>query len=181
MSWYWKRKPTWRKDLITYNSLPWIMFSFNRLVIIWKGGGGRSIEIGRPRSGGWKNFGCRWTREVGGLENWTMFMDVICVSSLAKYRKPCLKLCLRRWLKPSLILVSNLTPLRLWQLKTLLPEGRIFYKRLSLKTLTAEGKKEFRKKLCFTLNWGMLLVFFVLYLLAVMGMMLKRYFGEWLL
>ena len=37
MSWYWKRKPTWRKDLTTYNNHPWIMFSFNRLVIIWRG------------------------------------------------------------------------------------------------------------------------------------------------
>ena len=31
MSWYWKRKPTWRKDLITYNSHPWICLLF----IIW--------------------------------------------------------------------------------------------------------------------------------------------------
>ena len=47
------------------------------------------FEIGRPRSRGWKNFGCRWTREVGGLENWTIFMDVICISSLKilKYAK----------------------------------------------------------------------------------------------
>ena len=37
MSWYWKRKVTWRKDLITYKSHPWIMFSFNWLVIIWRG------------------------------------------------------------------------------------------------------------------------------------------------
>ena len=112
---------------------------------------------------GWKNFGCRWTKEVGGLENWTMFIDAICVSSLGKYRKPCLKLCSRRWLKPSLNLVSNLTPLRLWQLKTLLPEGRLNFKRLFLKifklselrifrsnlfdSMIAEGKKEFRKRL----------------------------------
>ena len=27
MSWYWKRKLTWRKELIRYNSHPWIMFS----------------------------------------------------------------------------------------------------------------------------------------------------------
>ena len=38
MSWYWKRKLTWKKDLITYNSHPWIMFPFNWLVIIWRGG-----------------------------------------------------------------------------------------------------------------------------------------------
>ena len=34
MSWYWKWNPTWRKDLIAYNIHPWIMFSFNSLVII---------------------------------------------------------------------------------------------------------------------------------------------------
>ena len=44
MSWYWKSKPTWRKDLVTYNS---------------------SFEIGRPRSREWKNFGQCWTRGVG--------------------------------------------------------------------------------------------------------------------
>ena len=45
---------------------------------------GSSFEIGRPGSTSWKNFGHRWTREVGDLENWTIFMDVICVSSLSK-------------------------------------------------------------------------------------------------
>ena len=33
-----------------------------------KGGGG-SFKIERPRSRGCKNFGRRWTEEVGGLEN----------------------------------------------------------------------------------------------------------------
>ena len=47
------------------------------------GGGGDSFEIGRPRSRGW-NFRRRLTRRVGGLENWTIFMDVICVSSLIR-------------------------------------------------------------------------------------------------
>ena len=42
------------------------------------------FEIGSPRSTRWKNFGCRWTRGVGGLENWTLFMDVICVVSSLK-------------------------------------------------------------------------------------------------
>ena len=46
------------------------MFSFNWLVIIWKGRG--SLEVGRPRSRGWKNFGRRWIRRVRGLENWTI-------------------------------------------------------------------------------------------------------------
>ena len=41
-----------------------------------------SFEIGCPSSRGWKNFGHRWTRGLGGLENWKIFMDVICVSSL---------------------------------------------------------------------------------------------------
>ena len=38
MSWYRNRKSTWRKDLMTYNSHPWIMFSFNWLVITLRGG-----------------------------------------------------------------------------------------------------------------------------------------------
>ena len=86
LSWYWKRKPTWRKDLITYKSYPWIILFFNWFVIIWKewGGGGSqgSFEIGRSRSRGRKNSGRRWTRGLGGPENWTIFMDVMCVSSL---------------------------------------------------------------------------------------------------
>ena len=45
-----------------------------------------SFEIGRPRSRRWKNFGRSWTSEAGGgrvvLENWIIFMDIICVSSL---------------------------------------------------------------------------------------------------
>ena len=35
MSWYRKRKPTRRKDLITYNIHPWIMFSFNQGSFDW--------------------------------------------------------------------------------------------------------------------------------------------------
>ena len=82
MSLYWKQKPTWRKDLITYNSYPWIMFSFKWLFIIWRGGS--SFEIGRIRSRGWKNFERWWKRGVGDLENWTIFIDVIWVSSLSE-------------------------------------------------------------------------------------------------
>ena len=48
------------------------------------GGGGDSFEIGRLRSRGWKNFRRRLTRRVVGLENWTIFMDAICVSSLIR-------------------------------------------------------------------------------------------------
>ena len=56
MSWYWKRKPTWRKDLITYDSHPWIMFPFNWLVIIRRGRGIRfTLDIARQGGGGpWK-------------------------------------------------------------------------------------------------------------------------------
>ena len=56
------------------------MFSFNLLVITWRWGD--PFEIGRTRPRGWKNVGRRWTRWLGGLENWTVFMDVIWVSSL---------------------------------------------------------------------------------------------------
>ena len=44
-----------------------------------------SFEIGLATSRGWKKFGRRWTRGVGGLENWTIFMDVTCVSSLSYF------------------------------------------------------------------------------------------------
>ena len=37
MSCYRKRKPTWSKDLITYDCNSRIMFPFNWLVIIWRG------------------------------------------------------------------------------------------------------------------------------------------------
>ena len=46
------------------------------------GGLGGSIENGRPTSRGWRNFGRRWTSGVGSLENWTIFMDFMCVLSL---------------------------------------------------------------------------------------------------
>ena len=66
--------------MITYNSHPWIMFSLNDLVIIWRMGeeGGGSFESGRPRSRDWKNFGRRWM-------NWIIFIDVICVASLINF------------------------------------------------------------------------------------------------
>ena len=51
------------------------------LLIDWLsfGEGGGSFEIGRPRSRRPKNFGPQGG--VEGLENWTIFMDVIYVSS----------------------------------------------------------------------------------------------------
>ena len=82
ISWYWKRKPTWRKDLITYNSHPSIMFFFNWLVIIWREREGGRLKLDVQGQEGGRIFGRRWTRGVGGLKNWTIFMDVICVSSL---------------------------------------------------------------------------------------------------
>ena len=112
---------------------------------------------------------------------------------LSEYWKLCLNLCSWRWLKPNLNLGNNLTPFGLWQLKTVLPEGRMKFKSVFLKifklselrifrsslfhSITAEGKKEFRKKLCFTLNRGILLVFLVLYVLTEVGIILNRYFG----
>ena len=112
---------------------------------------------------------------------------------LGKSWNLCLNLCSRRWLKPNLDLVNNLTPLGLWQLKTVLPEGRMKFKSVFLKIfklsklqifgsslfhlITAEEKKEFRKKLCFTLSRG-ILVFLVLYVLTEVGIILNRYFGH---
>ena len=51
------------------------------------GGERGSFEIGHPRSRGLKNFGRSWIRRVRGLENWTIFMDVICVSSLMSHHQ----------------------------------------------------------------------------------------------
>ena len=42
------------------------------------------LEIGRPWSKGWKNFGRRWAGG-GDLENRKVFMDVIFVSSLINF------------------------------------------------------------------------------------------------
>ena len=66
--------------MITYNSHPWVMFSTDWLSFGEWGGGW--FKMGRPRSREGKKFGRRWIRGVGGLENWIIFMDVICVSSL---------------------------------------------------------------------------------------------------
>ena len=57
MSWYWKRKLTWGKELVTYNGHSWIMFGFNWLVITWRGEEG---------------FVWNWTSTVKGEEEfWT--------------------------------------------------------------------------------------------------------------
>ena len=51
---------------------------------VGEGGGGGSFKIGCLRSKGWNDLGRRWTREVAGLENQTIFMDIVCVSFLNK-------------------------------------------------------------------------------------------------
>ena len=48
---------------------------------------GSSFEAGRPRSTWEKNLGEVGQEVWGGIENWTTFMDVICVSSLFKVNK----------------------------------------------------------------------------------------------
>ena len=46
---------------------------------------------------------------------------------------------------------------------------------------TVEGKKEFLKKLCFTLKRGILFTFLVLQVLFKERIILNKYFGYWLL
>ena len=79
MSWYWKRKPTWRKDLITYNSYSWIMFLFNWLI-----GEGRGVRLKLDVQGqvGGRILDVDGQGRWGFFENWTILMDVIRVSSL---------------------------------------------------------------------------------------------------
>ena len=64
------------------NNIIIFIFGLCFLLVDWLSfGEGGSFEIGGPRLRGWKNVGLRWTRGVGGPENWTIFMDVMCVSS----------------------------------------------------------------------------------------------------
>ena len=75
-----KTEANLKEGLIACDNYPWIMFSFNRLVIIWRGVGVRlkfDVQGQREGGGGGENIGRRWTRGVGGLENWTIFMDAI--------------------------------------------------------------------------------------------------------
>ena len=81
---------------------------------------------------------------------------------LSEFSKPCFNLCSWRCLRPRLNLVSYLTPLGLWHLKKLFPEGRTNSKSFFLKifkfsglrifwsslfhSITIEGKNEFWKK-----------------------------------
>ena len=117
---------------------------------------------------------------------------------LRESRKQCLNLCCQRWPRPNLgSMVRNLTSMGLWHLKTLLPEGSINFKSFFWKicrfsefhiflsslfhSITTKRKKEFRKELCFTLKWGILLAFLVLYGLAEVGIILNKYFEDWFL
>ena len=99
--------------------------------------------------------------------------------------------------KPNLNLVSNFTPLGLWQLKMPFGDGRLYIKifRLKMKKLseflilssrlfhsvTFDRKHKFLKKVCLTLNWGMLPMFLVLSVLPMVGILLNIYFGGLLL
>ena len=67
ISWYWKQKTTWRKDLITYNSHLGLCF----LLIDWlsfgeggSGGGGGSGGSGGGGGEGW--FAWNWMSKVKG-------------------------------------------------------------------------------------------------------------------
>ena len=59
MSWYWKRKSSRRKDLIKYNSHPWIMF----FLIDW---------LSFEKDGG---FVWNWTSKVKGVEEFWTYMN----------------------------------------------------------------------------------------------------------
>ena len=111
---------------------------------------------------------------------------------LSESWKLCLNLCSRRWLKPNLNLVNNLTPLGLWQLKVVLPEGRMKFKSVFLEmfelselrmfssslfhSITAEGKRNFERN-CALLWIEVYYYYFVLYVLTEVGIILNRYFG----
>ena len=113
-------------------------------------------------------------------------------------RKLCLNLWSLRWLKPNLSLVISFIPIGLWQLKVLLGVGcmnckMFFLKRVRLSELlvllsrlfhsiTVEWKNEFLKRVCLTLNLGMLpILFLVLYAVLVLRILSKRYLGDWFL
>ena len=70
-------------DLLTYNSYPWIIYIyfFNWLVIIWRQGEG-FIWTWASKDKDVERVCRQMDKELGGLENWKIFMDVICVLSL---------------------------------------------------------------------------------------------------
>ena len=110
---------------------------------------------------------------------------------LSESWKLCLNLCSQRWLKPNLNLVNNLTLLGLWQLKTVLSEGRMKFKSdLKISSflnceylgpvcsirLPQKEKRNFERN--YTLNREILLLFLALYVLTEVGIILNRYFGH---
>ena len=125
---------------------------------------------------------------------WRFSIITTATIGLSESWKLGLNFCSQRWFKPNLNLINNLTPLGLWQLKTVLPEGCMKFKSIFLKifklfelrifrsslfhSTTAEAKKEFWKKLCFTLNREKLWELLVLYVLTKGGIILNMYFGH---
>ena len=82
----------------------------------------RKVDLSFEKLGQWRR---KWTDlsislpqlQIGLNESW----------------KLCLNLCLGWWLEPNLNLVNKSVTLGLWQLKTVLPEGRIIFKSIFLK------------------------------------------------
>ena len=118
-------------------------------------------------------------------------------SGLSVSWKLCLNLCSRRWLSPSCSLVSSFAPIGLWQPKILFAVGLMNLRIFDLKTLgvselrmlesnlfhsiMVDGKYEFLKNWCFTLIWGILSAFLVLYGQFDCGFISKKYIGHWFL
>ena len=113
-------------------------------------------------------------------------------------RKLCLNVWSLRWLKPNLTLVISFIPIGLWHLKVLLGVGRMNCKKLFLKrarlsellillsrlsrSITVNGKNEFLNKVYLALNLGILpILFLVLYAVLLVGILSKRYLGDWFL
>ena len=66
-------------------------FCFDLFLCTVSFGEGGLFEIGHPRPREWKKFRRRWTEGVGGLENWTILVDVIFVSFHRRYTIQVLK------------------------------------------------------------------------------------------
>ena len=133
MNWYWKRKQTWKKDLITYNTHPWIMFSFNWLVIIWRG---RRFTWGLLT---WRrfNFGRRWARELG---SWKLG------NFLGRH------MCIIHWIK-SLLDSKYLWNCKQWTEIFFLPMKEIWKQKLSLVIITININCCLRSWLLYRPSW----------------------------
>ena len=62
-----KTKADLEEGLITYIVILGLCFLLTDWLSFGEAERGESVEIGRPRSTGWKNFGRRLTRGVGSL------------------------------------------------------------------------------------------------------------------